>query len=115
MRELSICEMSLVCGGDNIKDTVTETAFYAGYAGGARGVYLTAKGLSGDVVKQGAARGSLYMGSLVVGMHIGSYIYENSEAVRETAIGTWGRIDNWTGGLISGVDQSGNNYDGVEY
>lgn len=55
------------------------------------------------------------MGSLVVGMHIGSYIYENSEAVRETAIGTWGRIDNWTGGLISGVDQSGNNYDGVEY
>lgn len=120
MRELNIFEMKLVSGGDGsgngAKEHIINAGFYGGAAAGAAKTWYAARGISGAVATQRTASAGIAGAFAYAGYQVGTAIYNNSQTVRETAIGMMESIDQrYFGGRIGQPDQSGNNYDGTDY
>lgn len=106
MRELYIYELSLISGGNGLRasmETIAKDSGSAAVIGGALGSAIN-----------NAAAGVRWGGAIGVagsaGYELGSFLYNNSETVRETAIGVVESLH------LRYADQSGNDYgDGTSY
>ena len=106
MYELNIYDLALVSGGwthDDAKEFVEQGTFWGGAAGSARGTYATAQGAAVGTVLAKSAEWTMYGASAYAGARIGTFLYDNSPTVRETAIGMMESFDlRYLGGRLGG-------------
>ena len=107
MRELYIYELSLISGGNGLRASMETIAKDSGTA-------AVIGGTLGSAIINNAAAGARWGGGMGVagsaGYELDSFLYNNSETVRETAIGMVESLH------LRYADQSGNDYgDGTSY